>query len=97
MPVTLVWEKFPSVTTGGKPFFWVGRRITPRCTRKIAVVCWDRLHEKWYAEDGDEKRLGLFFTVGLAKARVEDLFPGEWTERDFFEVKTSIIQRKRRA
>jgi hypothetical protein len=99
MPATkLVWEKFPSVTTGGKPFFWVGRKITTRYARKVATVFWSRVEQQWAAEDGDEKRLGLFFTADLAKACVEDKFPGEWSEGlNFYDTKTEVAQGKRRA
>lgn len=60
------WEKFASVTGGGKPYFWRGNAIG-------SSIVWNR-HNKQYHASLFGKSLGLFNNVNEAKRIVQNVF-----------------------
>jgi len=58
----LKWSKMPSVTYGGKPYFWVAR--TPQGN---VWVVWNRLKKAWVLEDWSERILKTFNTAEQGK------------------------------
>lgn len=65
---TYEWKKFPSVTTGGKPYFWLyyeGKKI-------VASVVWNRI-EKMYAVEIEETNMGYMENLKSAKKNVETI------------------------
>jgi len=63
----LNWSKCPSVTPGGKPYFYVAFTNGT----KLAVV-WDRLHEQWSLTINDTASK-LFNTRAAAVKCAEEL------------------------
>ena len=66
------WIRYPSVTSGGKPWFWVAN-----CgdANQFARVVWDREVRAYRATvDGRNSAslLGFYGTVGLAKRACQD-------------------------
>ena len=56
------WHKIPSVTTGGKPYFWHGNAISS--------IVWDRIDKKYHATLWGEQ-IGLFASVSQAKKAIQ--------------------------
>lgn len=48
-----VWKKVPSVTTGGKPYFFVAFHEDNTGRTKTTVV-WDRTKRKWAVEMNEQ-------------------------------------------
>lgn len=72
------WKKCPSVTHGGKPFFWV----TTNVKQKFWVV-WDRFAQEWAVmknptKDGEDSYVDWFSSPNQAKSFVERI-PNEET------------------
>lgn len=65
-PQPLKWEKAPSVTPGGKQFFWVAHT-----DRGVAKVVWDRVDKKWVASDASGKEVGKFDSAEEGKTALE--------------------------
>jgi hypothetical protein len=63
-----IWEKMPSVTTGGKPYFWV-HRAENGC---FWTVVWNRIAERWVLETSTGSILGYFDTDKEAKKAAEE-------------------------
>jgi hypothetical protein len=61
------WKKCPSVTPGGKPFFWCYVSGYVRHT-----ICWDRVEKRW-ALNLAGKHMGYFDTDREAQIRAENL------------------------
>jgi hypothetical protein len=68
-PGEIEWRKAPSVTTGGKAYFWVTFK-TPQGGKRWVV--WDRVEQQWAVTDEDNKPLGFFKTDKEGKKAVED-------------------------
>lgn len=66
--MSLTWKKCPSVTTGGKPFFWIARPT--EIPSPVLSVVWGRFQQKWSAQI-DGKQVGLFETPEAAKQYFE--------------------------
>lgn len=66
--MSLTWKKYPSVITGGKPFFWIARPA--EIPAPVLSVVWDRLQRKW-ATQINGKQVGLFETPEAAKRHFE--------------------------
>ena len=63
---TLDWRKAPSVTTGGKPYFWVGYAGG----QLLYWVVWDRYAQKWAVTDAN-KTLAYFDSAAAGKKWAE--------------------------
>ncbi len=63
---TYEWKKMPSVTTGGKPYFW----LYYLGNKRIASVVWNR-KEQSYALETEGIDLGLVDEPKTAKKRIE--------------------------
>lgn len=67
MEYKLNWKKVASVTTGGKPFFWI-------CLIdgiKQYTVVWDRIDQKWSVQNSNGVTLVQFDTDKKGKHYVE--------------------------
>ncbi len=65
---TYKWKKVPSVTTGGKPYFWLyyeGKKI-------VASVVWNRIR-KLYHIDIEEQDMGYLEDLKNAKRNIETI------------------------
>ena len=63
----LTWKKVGSVTTGGKPFFWIC--LIDNC--KEYSVVWDRIDQKWCVTNSKGITLAQFDTDKKGKQYVE--------------------------
>lgn len=59
------WKKCPSVTPGGKPFFY---------RKGNAVLMWDRMNGGWRITEGDKK--SALFTTAKAAMKVHKIQNG---------------------
>lgn len=64
------WKKNPSVTTGGKPYFWSAHNDRGR---PIYWVVWDRVYKKWVVQDSSQKLIAKFDSDSQGKKYVEYL------------------------
>jgi hypothetical protein len=80
------WKKVPSVTTGGKPYFWYldlsgfpSDVLAAVGLDYKASVAWNRRAKKWEVNTGGnfEKSLGLFDSDKAGKEFVEARLPKE--------------------
>ncbi len=86
------WKKVPSVTTGGKPYFYVlfldkysrEEQVGMGLDSKVSVA-WNRRAKKWEASTGGnfEKSLGFFKDEEEAKSVIEARLPSKpFVERE---------------
>ena len=62
----ITWHKIPSVTTGGKPFFYRGNAIG-------SSIVWNRIDLKYHGTLWG-KNVGLFDSVTDAKKAIQRIF-----------------------
>jgi hypothetical protein len=70
----LDWEKVASVTTGGKPYFYVAHAYNQTGNRVKYTVVWNRIKQCWTAEYDDYTlpkaiELGSFNSAHYARTR----------------------------
>lgn len=70
------WKKCPSVTSGGKNYFWIAYdnpEFKGICSggRKLGCVVWNRIRLKYNVQDEKDNSLGFVDTVPAGKKMLE--------------------------
>ena len=63
-----IWEKMPSVTAGGKPYFWTTKATGGHGYFKVV---WDRFAQKWVLTLPDDSTFDYYDSDTKAKKAYE--------------------------